>query len=133
MARQQQDQLTPKQQVLQDLEEARAALAQHALLAAEEWSPRAVIARSMMKHRTLWIGGAALAGLALLKLLRPGHEPLNRRDNFLASAKNRGLLAMVLSPLVALGRKAILNHGAEWLESFLHQKLSPNAPPTNQV
>lgn len=133
MARQQQEQLTPKQQVLRDLEEARAALARHAVLAAEEWSPRAMIARSMVKHRALWVGGAALAGLALMKFLRSGAESHNGRDNFFTAAKNRGLLALLLSPLLALGRKALLSHGAEWLESFLHQKISPNAPPSNQV
>jgi hypothetical protein len=122
MARQQQAQLTPKEQALQDLEAARASLAHHATLAAEEWTPRALITRSIEKHRALWIGGAALAGLALVKFAWPN----NQRDNFTTTAKNRGLVALLLSPLLALGRKSILNYGAQWFESYLKQKISPN-------
>lgn len=122
MARQQQAQLTPKEQALQDLEAARASLAHHATLAAEEWTPRALIARSIEKHRALWIGGAALAGLALVKFAWPN----NQRDNFTTTAKNRGLVALLLGPLIALGRKSILNYGAQWFESYLKQKISPN-------
>lgn len=126
MARQQQKSLTPKQQAVRDLEDARASLAHHATLAADEWSPRAVVARSMQKHRALWIGGAALAGLALIKIVWPGTESNNKRDNFISGAKNRGMLALLLSPIVAFGRKAVLNFGAQWFESFLRHKVSPN-------
>ncbi len=129
MARQQQAQLTPKEQALQDLEAARVSLAHHATLVAEEWSPRAVIARSIGKHRALWIGGAALAGLALVKFVWPN----NQRDNLTATAKNRGLLALLLSPLLAMGRKSILNYGAQWVESYLHHKVSPNASAAGTV
>ncbi|MFN0075057.1 MAG: hypothetical protein ACKVY0_01150 [Prosthecobacter sp.] len=129
MARQQQTPLTPKEQALQDLEAARASLAHHATLAVEEWSPHALVARSIEKHRALWMGGAALAGLALIKLVWPN----NRRDNLVATAKNRGLLALLLSPLLALGRKSILNYGTRWLESYLHKKASPNAPDLGTV
>jgi hypothetical protein len=133
MARQQQEQLTPKQQVLRDLENARASLAHHASLAAEEWSPRAVITRSIEKHRALWIGGAALAGLVLIKFVWPSGDSNNRRDNFSATAKNRGLFALLLGPLLALGRKTILDYGSQWFESYLRQKVSPNGPDAGTV
>jgi hypothetical protein len=133
MARPQQEQLTPKQQVLSDLEDARASLALHATLAAEEWSPRALVRRSMEKHRALWIGGAALAGLALVKLIWPAGDANNRGDNFMAAAKNRGWLALLLSPLLALGRKAVLNYGSQLFESYLRHKVSPNDPDAETV
>lgn len=133
MARQQQKQLTPKQQALRDLEDARASLAHHATLAAEEWSPRAMMARSMEKHRALWIGAAALAGLVLLKFVWPAGDSNNKRDNFITGAKNRGMFALLLSPLLAFGRKTVLNYGAQLFESFLRQKVSPNEPETGTV
>ncbi len=122
MARQQQAEMTPKEQALRDLEDARVSLALHATLAVEEWSPRAMIARSIVKHRALWIGGAALAGLGLMKFMWPN----NQHDNLIVTAKNRGLLALLLSPLLTLGRKSILNYGAQWFETYLKQKISPN-------
>lgn len=133
MARQQQKPLTLKQQAVRDLEDARASLANHATLAADEWSPRAVVARSMERHRALWIGGAALAGLVLMKLVWPAGNANIKRDNIIADAKNRGLFALLLSPLVALGRKTVLSYGAQLFETFLRQKVSPNESDAGTV
>lgn len=126
MARQNQKRLTPKQQALEDIEAARASLARHAVLAAEEWSPRAVITRSISQHRALWMGGAVLAGLAMLKLLWPSSHSNNQRDNFNTKAKNRGLFTLLLSPLLALGRKTAIDYAANFFESHLHRQVSPN-------
>lgn len=134
MAIQQQGQLTPKQQALKDLEGARAALAHHAGLAAKDWSPKAMISHSFQQHRMLWIGGAALAGLAAVRLLFISGSGANyRRDNLGASAKRSGLLALLLTPLLAYGRKAALNYGAQLFQSYLQQKVSPNARPAGRV
>jgi hypothetical protein len=129
MARQQQEQLTSKQQVLRDLEAARASMAHHATQAAEEWTPRAILTRSFEKHRSLWIGGMALAGLTLTQLFRSS----GRRGNFAAAAKNRGFFALLLAPFLSLGRKTLLDYGAQMFESFLRQKISPNDPDAGTV
>jgi hypothetical protein len=126
MARQQQERLTPKQQALRDLEDARASLAHHAALAVEDWSPRALLTRSVEKHRALWFGAAAIAGMALLKFIWPVGESNSRQQNFLSGAKNSGLLALVLSPLLSLVRKSVLNYGTQWFETYLRQRVSPN-------
>jgi len=133
MAQPHQEKLTPKQQALRDLEEARASLDWHATHAVEEWHPRTLLARSMEKNRLLWIGGAALAGLALVRFLRFSGSTNYKRDNLGATAKNHGWFALLLAPLFALGRKAVMNHAAQMFESYLHQKVSPNAPPTDRV
>lgn len=133
MARQQQERLTPKQQALRDLEDARASLAHHASLAIEEWSPRALLTRSVEKHRTLWIGAAAIAGAALLKFFWPSGDSHSKHDNFFASTKNRGLFALLLSPLLALARKSVLNYGSQLFETYLRQKVSPNDPDAGTV
>ena len=134
MARQQQESLTPKQQALRDLEDARASLAHHASHAVEEWSPRALITRSVEKHRALWIGGAAIAGLAVLKLIWPSSNSHGKPSSgFLSSAKSSGLLTLLLSPLLALVRKSAMTYGTQWVESYLRQKVSPNDPDTGAV
>ncbi len=128
MARQQQEQLSPKLQAVRDLEAARAALSQYATLAIKEWSPQEIVTRSIEKHRALWLGGAALAGLALIKWVWPANETNHGRDNSHVTAKNRGLIALLLSPLLALGRKTLINYGAQVFESFVHQQVSANSP-----
>ena len=126
MARPQQERLTPKQLALRDLEDARASLAHHASLAVEEWSPRALFTRSVEKHRALWIGGAAVAGLALIKLILSTGSQGGRHEGLLSSAKSRGWLALLLGPLLAFARKSALNYGAQLFETYLHQQVSPN-------
>lgn len=129
MARPQQERLTPKQQALRDLEDARASLAHHASLAAEEWSPKALFTRSVEKHRALWIGGAAIAGLALIKLMLPS-SPVGRTggrsENFFSGAKSSGLMALLLGPMIAFARRSVLNYGTQWFETYLRSKVSPN-------
>ena len=124
--------MTAKQQALQDLEAARGALAHHASLAAKEWSPRAVITHSIQQHRVVWITGAAVAGLLAVRLIFSGGSN-NRRDNFEPSAKKSGLLALLLTPLLAYGRKAALQHGVRLFQSYLQHRISPNVPPQDRV
>lgn len=133
MAGQHPQTVTPKQQALQDLEAARAGLAHHAALAARDWSPRAVISHSIERHRLVWLGGAALAGLVAVRLLLFSGRSNSRRDNLDGSAKNRGLLALLLTPLLAYGRKAAMSYGARLLQSYVHHKISPNIRRSGEV
>ncbi len=133
MASQQQEQLTSKQQVLRELEEARASLGHHVTLAVKEWNPRTMISHSMERHRLMWMGGAAVAGLVLVRFLFSSRGSNSRRDNLGVTVKNRGLQALLLTPLLAYGRKAALNYGAQMFQSYLQRKVSPNASPTDRV
>lgn len=133
MARQQQEQLTPKQQALRDLEDARASLAHHAAHAVEEWSPRALLTRSVEKHRALWLGASVIAGVALVKFIWPGGGSKSKPDNSSTGTRYGGWIALLLSPLVALARKSVLNYGTQWFESYLRQKVSPNDSDTRIV
>ncbi|MHB1081020.1 MAG: hypothetical protein ACYC67_16615 [Prosthecobacter sp.] len=133
MARQQQEQLTPKQQALRDLEDARASLAHHAAHAVEEWSPRAVITRSVEKHRALWIGAAAVAGLAVLKAVWPSRGSAHHHEGSLSGAQRSGLFALLLSPLLGLARKSLMNYGTQLFQTYLRQKISPNVPDSEAV
>ena len=133
MARQQQEQLTPKQLALRDLEDARASLAHHAAHAVEEWSPKAILTRSVEKHRAIWIGAAAVAGLAVLKAIWPSRGSSHYSEGSLSGAKRSGLFALLLSPLLALARKSVMSYGTQWLQTYLHQRISPNVPDSEAV
>jgi len=125
MAGQQQERLSPKQIVLRDLELARASLAHHTALVAEEFSPRAMVARSFERNRVLWIAGAAAAGLIGIKLLLPSRQDIER-DIVSAPVKNRGLLSLLSVPLLALGRKAVMTYGTQFIQSYLGRQQPPN-------
>lgn len=133
MASQQQEQLTSKQQVLRELEVARASLGRHVTLAVKEWNPRTMLSHSLERHRTLWMGGAAVAGLFLVRFIFSSGRSNYGRDNLGGAAKNRGLMALLLTPLLAYGRKAALSYGAQMFQSYLQRKVSPNASPADRV
>lgn len=133
MASPQQESLTPKQQALRDLDYARASLAHHAVHAAEEWSPKAIITRSVEKHRGLWIGAAAIAGLAVLKAIWPSRRTHFQPEASLSGAQRSGLFALLLSPLLGLARKSLLSYGSQLFQSYLRQKISPNVPDSEAV
>jgi sensor c-di-GMP phosphodiesterase-like protein len=118
--------LTPKQQALHDLEEARASLAHHAAHAVEEWSPRAIFTRSVEKHRGVWIGAAVIAGLVVLKAIWPSKRSSQSSESSFAKARHSGWIALLLSPLIGLARKSAMNYGSQLVESYLRQKISPN-------
>lgn len=122
--------LTPKQVVLRDLEIARAELARGTTLLADEWSPKAVMTRSFAKHRMLWIGGAAVAGLTALKFLLPAGSHDSDGDSFEADHKEiatPGVLSLLKLPLMLFGKKAVLNYGLSLVQTWLgHHKASPS-------
>lgn len=133
MSHQPQESLTPKQQALHDLEEARGALAHHAGHVAEEWNPKAIVTRSVQKHRAVWLGAAVIAGAAVLKLVWPSGGAGHRHEPYLSESKSRGLLALLLSPLIGLARKSIMHYGTQWVENYLQSKVSPNEQDSQAV
>jgi hypothetical protein len=125
MAGKQQERLSAKQIALRDLELARMALARNSALVAEEYSPRALVARSMERHRAAWIAGAACAGLLAFRLLTGGGRgDDNARDFGAAPAKHRGLLGLLAVPLMTFGKKALMNYGSQFLQNWLHTSKS---------
>ncbi|MBL9181520.1 MAG: hypothetical protein JNN17_05225 [Verrucomicrobiaceae bacterium] len=135
MAGQHLQRLTPKQLALRDLEVARAELARETGLVAEEWSPRAVMARSFERYRVAWIAGAAVAGLAALKFITSsGRSPDSDDDDSprIASrglAGSGGLIGMLTVPLMAMGRKAVMNYGMQFVQSWLQKRAGEPEQP----
>lgn len=132
MAGQHLQRLTPKQLALRDLEVARAELAQQTGLVAEEWSPRAVMARSFERYRMAWIAGAAVAGLAALKLItssgRSEHSDDGLKNGSRGLGGPSGLIGMLTGPLLAMGRKAVMNYGMQLLQSWLQKRAEETDP-----
>ena len=126
MASQQHQRLTPKQLALRDLESARVEVSRQIEHVAEEWNPRAVMARSFERYRVAWIAGATVAGLAALKFLMPSPTGADGpRDGVGAPRgleRSNGTLAILLMPLLAMGRKAAMNYGAQFVESWLQKR-----------
>jgi hypothetical protein len=140
MAGQQLQRLTPKQQALRDLELARHELARESGLAADEWSPRAVLTRSFENHRMLWIAGSLVAGLAAIRLLLPSaasraedgfdhEEPSRRRPS---GGLTGGIVGLLAGPLIQMGRKAVTEYGMQWAQAWLQGRQTAaeqNEPP----
>lgn len=131
MAGQHLQRLTPKQLALRDLEVARAELARQAGFVADEWSPRAVMARSFERYRVAWIAGAAVAGLAALKFLMPSRA--DDSDAGLGTAtrglgRSGGILGMLTVPLLAMGRKAMMNYGMQFVQAWLQKRSDEPVP-----
>lgn len=136
MARSSPEPLTPKQQALRDIEDARAALARHTALAVTEWSPRAVLVRSFEKHAALWIGGTALAGLALFRFAWASSSAQSSTSTKTASQnRSRSLRALLIGPVIALARKSAMGYASNLFESYLRRQrqVSPNGSGSTSV
>ncbi len=128
MARQQQERLTPKQAALRDLDLARGMLARSTVLVAEEYSPRAMMSRSIERHRVAWIAGAVFAGLVAIKVLLPAGRDAVRGDHGAVPNKTRGLLGLLMVPLMSFGRKAVMNYGSQFVQAWLSGQKPVHAP-----
>lgn len=114
---------------MRDIEDARASLARHTSLAVAEWTPRAVLTRSFEKHPALWIGGAALAGLAIVRLaLSPSPAQKGTPSNVNPTNQGRRLRACLLGPFITLARKSAMSYASGLFESYLQRRhqVSPN-------
>lgn len=124
-----------KAQVLRELDSARAELGVHLRHATEEWSPSAVMRRSIERHRWVWMAGSTVAGLLLVRLLTSTAPSKFRRDNSDAPVKKSGLIWQILSPVAPLAQQFALKHGLEFLQSYLNPPHPPHAeapPPAPQ-
>ncbi|MEN3943871.1 hypothetical protein WJU23_21395 [Prosthecobacter sp. SYSU 5D2] len=116
--------MTPKQKVLNDLALARTQLGAHLQLASEELNPKAVFLRSVRKHPWVWIGAASLSGLFLVRSLMPARAGKFERDNLTASATKSGLIALILSPMLAMAKQTAWKYGSQYLQSYLTEHFS---------
>ncbi len=132
--------LTPKQQALKDLDEARTLLGVHVHLASEEWNPRQLVRQSLQKHLWAWVSAAGVGGLILWRVLMPSRSTKFGRDISDTSAKKSGLIALLMTPMLGMARQAALKYGTSFLQTYLQNHLSrhegspsPVREPTSHV
>jgi hypothetical protein len=116
--------LTPKQQALKDLEEARSLLGVHVHLASAEWSPRELLRQAVQKHLWVWVSASGVGGLFLWQMLMPSRRTKIGRDISDSSAKKSGLIALLMSPMLGMARQTALKYGTSFLQSYLQNHLS---------
>jgi hypothetical protein len=127
--------LTPKQQALRDLDEARVLIGAHVQLASEAWNPRTLLRHSVQKHVWAWTAAAGVGGLLLLKLLLPSRPGKFDRDIASASDRKNGFIALLFAPMAGFARQAALKYGSQFLKTYLTQQFSKHVapvPPTSE-
>jgi hypothetical protein len=125
--------ITPKQQALRDLDEARTLLGVHIHLASEEWNPRVILRQSMEKHLWAWVAAAGVGGLFLWRVLVPSGRSKNDRDISGASDTKKGFMALLTLPLLGMVRQAAVKYGTQFLQSYLTNQFSQHAAPKGDV
>lgn len=123
--------LTPKQQALHDLDEARHLLGAHVQLASKAWNPRVLLRQSVQKHVWAWAAAAGVGGILLLKLVLPARRGKIDRDIPGASDRKNGFMALLLAPLAGLARQSALKYGSQFLQNYLTQQFSKHVDTVN--
>jgi hypothetical protein len=125
--------LTPKQQALRDLDEARALLGVHVHLASEEWNPRVLLRHSVQNHLWAWVTAAGVGGLLLWRVLMPSPRGKFDRDISGASDTKKGFMALLTLPLLGMVRQVAVKYGTQFLQSYLTNQFSQHAAPKASV
>jgi hypothetical protein len=127
MAQRHPTKLTPKQQALRDLDEARTLLGTHVHLASEAWNPRELLRQSMKQHVWAWAAAAGVGGLMLWRMLMPAKRGKFDRDISGGSDRKNGFIALLLQPVLGMAKGAALKYGTQFLQSYLTQPFSKHA------
>lgn len=119
--------LTPKQQALRDLDEARVLLGTHVHLASEAWNPRELLRQSVQKHLWAWAAAAGVGGLLLWRTLMPAKRGKFDRDISGASDRKNGFTALLMRPVLGMARQTALKYGTQFLQTYLTNHFSNHA------
>ncbi len=120
--------LTPRQQALQDLADARASLGPLWQDATAQLSPATLIQHSVVKHRAAWAVGALVTGFLTVRMLIPSSRRKNERDSTDKSAKKSGLIALIATPFLGLARKAVLSFITTQVQHFVQNHVKDSKP-----
>lgn len=116
-----------KRQLVLDLELARASLAEQTRKAQAQFSPFALVQRSVQRHKVAWIIGGIVAGVAIVRLLLP---PKFRSDKSGQSDKTRGFTGIMRSLFFTVAQRAAMNYAKThfkdqaraYFDSFLNRQ-----------
>jgi hypothetical protein len=130
--------LSPKQQALRDLDEARALLGAHVQLASEALNPRELLRHSLQKHAWAWGLAACVGGALIWRLASPSRRGKFDRDISGASDRKNSFIALLMQPVLGMARQAALKFGSQFLQTYLttqfphHAATSTTAPDASQ-
>ena len=139
MARSQSATSDLKRQLVEELESARAGLAQETRLAQTHLSPAAIVQRNVEKHKVAWIVGGVVVGVVIVRLLLP---PKIRSDKSSQSDKKRGVSGVLRSLAFTVAQRAAMNfakdhfkdHFKDQARSYLDSLLNRQGPaPSSHV
>ena len=116
--------LSPKEQALRDLDEARTQLGAHVQLASEALNPRELLRHSLQKHAWAWALAACVGGTLVWKLASPSRRRKFDRDISGASDKKNGFIALLMQPVLGMARQAALKYGSQFLQTYLTTQFS---------
>lgn len=119
--------MTEKEIILRDLDHARAAIHLHMGETSREWHPKALVSRSIENYRWVWVAGAVVAGVLMVRAINPLRSRKNERDISGKVATNRTLAALVTSPLIGMAKKAAFTLIASRIKDLFP---APAAPPS---
>jgi hypothetical protein len=121
-----------KARAIADLDRARLGLVHHSARASDQLSPASILSRNLAKHRTAWIVGAAVLGVAAVRFTFSSRTPKNDRDNFQKSGRKAWLFRLIRGPLLAAGQKALLNYASTHLQNHFAQHSQPHPSEESQ-
>ena len=119
--------MTEKQLILRDLDHARAAIHVHMGETPWDWTPRTLVSRSIENYRWAWIAGAVVAGVAVVRLIKPFGSSKNERDISGKVATNRTLAAWLMTPMLGIVKKAAFTLIASRLKSLIPDPSAPSS------
>jgi hypothetical protein len=118
-----------KAEILSEIAAARGDITRSGGQMLDSWSPRRVVTRSIIEHKAIWIGGAALVGTLIALRFATEKPDKNERDNPAPKAKKEGFSGLLAGPLAGMLRKTVMSHGRQWIQSYLTHYLSNRQPP----
>lgn len=115
-----------KEALIAQLDRSRSRIAAHRRELDEDLNAPAKIKASLIKHRYVWLGVAAVLGLLIAKLpARTKKVPVDRkgrRTNDVEKVEKAGLLMMVLKVVFDLAKPFIIRYGREFVLNAIEKR-----------
>lgn len=117
-----------KARLLAELDAAREEISRQTHALGQRAQPVALLKNSLHRHAPYWAAGAAIAGFAAVRVFFPSSSRKNRRDSVGKTAKTGKILALIVTPLLGMARKAVLSYAARQFQLFMQSPVKTQRP-----